>query len=164
VHSLYLQTILRRARITQVRARTASQTADNVTVTWQTRTSECKAPSQKEKAKRRRDLEAAWVTMRQPKKLLVHGGRAVSCGGEEREHCEGAAKPSPTLAPIPTSAYLEGDTGHREIEGFGRPTEPFPNTLPRSLGSRGAALLGQSRYLPFSSAQTSVLVTKFAHI
>jgi hypothetical protein len=69
------------------------------------------SPEPEEKAKRRRNLEAAWVAARKPKKCLYHGGRVA-----ERS-VKAASKTSPSLAPMPASADWEGDTSYLKLSG-----------------------------------------------
>jgi hypothetical protein len=87
----------------------SSQAADNVTVAWQICTSACKAPSQKKTAKRRRNLEAAWVTARKPKNCLYDGGRVAE---RSVKAASKISKTPPALAPMPASADWEGDTSY----------------------------------------------------
>jgi hypothetical protein len=93
------------------------------------------------KAKSRRNLEAAWVAARKPKNCLSHGGRV--------------AERSVKAVPRDGGAWRHGLPGPirkesqavQQIEGFGRPTEPFL-ALCQGVYDRGAAAhLGQSRYL-----------------
>lgn len=109
------------------------------------------------KAKSRRNLEAAWVTARKPKNCLSHGGRVA-----ERSVKAGAKGWRTWRHGLPGPIWKETHA-IQQIEGFGRPTEPFLE-LCQGVYDRGAAAhLGQSRYLPFDSAKESVGVTKFAH-
>jgi hypothetical protein len=94
-----------------------------------------------EKAKSRRNLEAAWVAARKPKNCLSHGGLV--------------AERSVKVVPRDGGAWRHGLPGLirkesqaiQQIEGFGRPTEPFL-ALRQGVCDRGAtAHLGQSRYL-----------------
>jgi len=141
VHSLYLQTILCRARITLPRARTTSQAADNVTVTWQRRTSESKAPSQKKRPRAGAILKRLGSQHASPRIACTMGG--VWRRGA-LESVKAAAKISPPLAPIPASTLSEGDSSYLQMRGFGRPTErPCQGVYDRGA----AAHLGQSRYL-----------------
>ena len=113
--------------------RLASKAADNVTETWQVRTSESKAGAN----------ERGQGTVGFLKRLgLQHARVAIACtmgacSGEKREGGEASSKTELGLAPWPAKVHWEGESAIVAASGFGRPTEPLgdPST-PTRISSR----------------------------
>lgn len=90
------------------------------------------------RAKRRRSLEAAWVTARKSKKCLCLWGRVAD------RSMKWSSKTAEVWAPWPSSANLEGDSSYLSDGGFGRPSRIICQGF---FDPGAAAQLGQSRYL-----------------
>jgi hypothetical protein len=133
--------------ITLPRARSTSQAADNVTVTWRICTTESKVRARRESQGDGAIFEAAWVTARNAEECLYHGGvwRREKLGGREGgcQEIQDSAGWAP-MAPAPKwkekSGYLPSIF---EMKG-----SESNRTLCQGVYDRGASSsLGQSRYL-----------------
>jgi hypothetical protein len=156
----YLQGILCRAHITLRRARSTSQAADNVTVTWRICTTESKVRARRESQGDGATFEAAWVAARNARECLYHGGvwRRESLGGREGGSQE--IQDSAGWAPWPQRqsgkekyCYL---TSVFEMKG-----SDLNRMLCQGFYDRGAS--SSFRPKPISVAQAIQFVTKFAH-